>query len=122
MFVEGQGSIFHPAFSNTCISLLHGAVPTHMVLVHRPTRKHSIGSKLVPLPSLKEAIEKYEALVLPSYRNAKIVAVALNSSGMSDEDYRKVVEQSEKETGLPCGDVVRDAFFASQVTGRIFSS
>lgn len=121
-FVEGQGSIFHPAFSNTCISLLHGAVPTHMVLVHRPMRKHSIGSKLVPLPSLTEAIKKYEALVLPAYRDAKVIAVALNSFGMSDEDYHGAVEQAKKETGLLIGDTIRDHSFAERVAERIFSS
>ncbi|MFY9457306.1 MAG: DUF1611 domain-containing protein, partial [Candidatus Spechtbacterales bacterium] len=84
LFVEGQGSLFHPAYANTCISLIHGAVPTHMVLVHRPQRKHSIGSKLVKLPTIKDAIRQYENAVLPSYRNAKVVGVAV-SGGVLQE-------------------------------------
>lgn len=118
-FVEGQGSLFHPAFSNTCISLIHGAVPTHMVLVHRPVRKHSIGSKLVALPSLKEAIQHYESSILPTYRNTKVIAVALNTSGMTEEDARNATQEAENETGLPVGDVVRDKDFAEKVLDTI---
>ncbi|MBI2462668.1 MAG: DUF1611 domain-containing protein [Candidatus Spechtbacteria bacterium] len=118
-FVEGQGSLFHPAFSNTCISLIHGAVPTHMVLVHRPARKHSIGSKLVALPSLKEAIKHYESSILPTYRDTKVAAVALNTSGMSEEDTRRATQEAENETGLPVGDVVRDKDYAEKVLAKI---
>ena len=79
-----------------------------MVLVHRPQREHSIGSKLVKLPSIKEAIYQYEGIILPRYRNAKVIAVALNSSGMGDEEYSKYKESAEKESGLPVFDAVRE--------------
>ncbi len=84
LFVEGQGSLFHPAYANTCISLIHGAVPTHMVLVHRPQRKHSIGSKLIKLPTIKDAIRRYENAVLPSYRNAKVIGVAVYGGALGE--------------------------------------
>jgi uncharacterized NAD-dependent epimerase/dehydratase family protein len=96
LFVEGQGSLFHPAYANTCISLIHGAVPTHMVLVARPQRKHSIGSMLVKLPSVNRAIEQYEQSVLPTYRNARVIAVA-TSGGMLEE-----------KCNLPVFDAVKD--------------
>ncbi len=107
-FVEGQGSLFHPAYANTCISLVHGAVPSHMVLVHRPQRKHSIGSKLVKLPDIKSAILHYESSVLPSYRNTKIIAVALNTDGISSRDALASKEQISKQCGLPVFDALKD--------------
>lgn len=105
--VKGQGSIYHPGYSNTTIAMIHGSVPTHMIMVHRPTRKHSIGSKLIKLPPLTEAIEMYEKLILPSYRNCKVVSISLNTFGMTDEEAREEVQKAEFETGLPATDVVR---------------
>lgn len=122
LFVEGQGSLFHPAFSNTAISLLHGAVPTHLVLVHRPSRKHSIGSKLVPLPSVKEAIRIYEEIQLPSYRNAKVIGVALNTSGLTDTEKEDIQLQMTRETGLPAGDMVLDQVFSEVLVSKIFDA
>jgi len=107
IFVEGQGSIFHPGFSNTTISLIHGAVPTHMILVHRPQRIYSIGSDLVKLPPLNEVIKVYESLVLPKDRGCKVVGVALNTKGLSDEQAKIEIKKTEKETGLPTNDVIR---------------
>ena len=118
-FVEGQGSLFHPGFSNTSISLLHGAVPSHMVLVHRPIRKHSIGSKLVKLPTINEAIEVYEKMVLPPYRGTKVIAVALNTAGMKEEEITQEQERIAKETSLPVGDVVLDSDFVREVIDNI---
>ena len=118
-FVEGQGSLFHPAYSNTSISLIHGAVPTHMVLVHRPQRKHSIGSKLVKLPFIKQAIHQYEESVLPEYRNAKVVAVALNSKGLSDEEYESHKGKISAECDLPVFDFVREKDRIKEIISKI---
>lgn len=107
IFVEGQGSIFHPGFSNTTISLIHGAVPSHMILVHRPQRVYSIGSDLVKLPPLNEVIKMYESLSLPQDRNCKVVGVALNTKGMSEDLAKEEIIKVEKETGLPTNDVIR---------------
>ena len=119
LVVEGQGSLYHPAYANTAIALLHGAVPTHMVLVHRPLRKQSIGSKLIKLPGLTDAIEHYEKSVLPSYRDAKVVGIALNTAGMNEEVYLIEKEHAEKETGLPVGDVLREESFSTTLFNEI---
>lgn len=107
-FIEGQGSLFHPGYSTCAISLIHGAVPTHMILVHRRQRKHSTGSRLFKLPPIKQAIHQYEESVLPKYRNSKVIAVALNSEGMSYREYEKYKSDIEDETGLPAIDFVRE--------------
>jgi len=105
--VKGQGSIYHPGYSNTTIAMVHGSVPTHMIMVHRPQRKHSIGSKLIKLPPLNEAIEMYEKLVLPPYRDCKVTGISLNTFGMTDEEAKEEIQKTEFETGLPTVDVVR---------------
>ena len=108
LFVEGQGSLFHPAYANTAISLIHGAVPTHMVLVTRPQRKHSIGSRLVKLPSVKEAIAQYENAVLPRYRNVKVIGIAINSEGLSEKETGVYIKEIKRQVKLPVFDALKE--------------
>lgn len=106
-FVEGQGSLSHPAFSTTAIALIHGACPTHLVLVHRPLRKRITGCPLLSVPEIKTAIEIAEKIVIPSFLKTKVVAIALNTSGMTDEEAKKVIKEIKNETGLPTTDQIR---------------
>jgi uncharacterized NAD-dependent epimerase/dehydratase family protein len=41
------------------------------------------------------------------FRPTKVVAVGLNSIGLSDKESQKVGEEIEKETGLPAVDAFR---------------
>lgn len=106
-FVEGQGSLFHPAYSTTSLALIHGACPTHLVLVHRPQRKRITGCQLLPLPEIKNAICAYEKSVLPNFRNTKVVAIALNTQGLEKKQAKEVIKKIEKETELPTTDLIR---------------
>ncbi|MBL7141950.1 DUF1611 domain-containing protein [Patescibacteria group bacterium] len=106
-FVEGQGSLFHPAYSTTALALIHGACPTHLVLVHRPLRKRITGCRLIPVPKLSEAIKLYEKSILPSFRNTKVVAIALNTLGYEEKQGREIIAETKKQTGLPTADLIR---------------
>jgi uncharacterized NAD-dependent epimerase/dehydratase family protein len=82
LFVEGQGSIFHPAYSAVTLGLLHGCSPDLLILVHRAGATRFEGYPDLALPSLGELIEAYEMVVRP-LRPARVVAVALNTSRLS---------------------------------------
>jgi uncharacterized NAD-dependent epimerase/dehydratase family protein len=111
VFVEGQGSIDHPAYSAVTMGLIHGATPHAMVLVHKPgLREHDFAhlpDASFPIAQLGPFIELHEriaAMVAPS----KVVAMALNTSlHASDDDARDVIESIAAETGLPADDPVR---------------
>ena len=111
VFVEGQGSIDHPAYSAVTMGLIHGATPHAMVLVHKPgLAEHDfdhLPEASFPIAELMPFIELHEriaGLVAPS----KVVAIALNTSLYpSDDAARDVIEAIAAETGLPADDPVR---------------
>jgi len=111
VFVEGQGSLDHPAYSSVTLGLIHGFTPQAMVLVHMPgLEEHDFEHEpdrhfpLQPLPDFIRIHEEVAALVAPS----KVVAVALNTSRIPDDaEARAVIAATEAETGIPCDDPVR---------------
>ena len=113
--VEGQGALTHPGFSGVTLGLLHGSAPDLMVLCHDEARHIMKGYDAVGLPvrSLKENVRIYEEAAAwrrtPGYPPARVVAVALNTSGRSDPEIAlAMVRSAEHETGLPAADPVRE--------------
>jgi uncharacterized NAD-dependent epimerase/dehydratase family protein len=106
LFVEGQGALFHPAFSGVTLGLLHGSAPDLLVLVHRAGATAVRNYPELPLPPLSELIEAYEAIAGP-VRPTRVAAVALNTSGLPPADARAAVAEAEEATGLVADDVVR---------------
>ena len=106
LFVEGQGALFHPAYSGVTLGLLHGSAPDQLVLVHK-AGAHSIRNyPELPIPPLSELIAAYE-LATSRVRPAKVTAIALNTSTLDENDARAAVEAAQEETGLTADDVVR---------------
>jgi uncharacterized NAD-dependent epimerase/dehydratase family protein len=106
IWVEGQGSITHPAYSGVTAGLLHGASPDYLILCHDATRTEHKGFPGFPLVPLREEIAMNEHL-LKWTTGGKVVGVALMTLGLSDQQSRDAINRAELETGLPCTDVVR---------------
>jgi len=106
VLVEGQGSIIHPSYSGVTYGLLHGSLPHAMVLCHQPSRKSINKQEWVKIPPLSKLIEMHEYVARP-LREAKVIAIALNTFDLSDEEARAAIAAAEAETGLPATDVVR---------------
>ena len=107
LWVEGQGSLVHPAYSGVTLGLFHGSVPHALVLCHRAGTTEVEGYPGHPLPSLPELVELHETISL-RVRPAKVVAVALNTAGLDDDEAAAAVADAARETGLPTADPVRD--------------
>ena len=111
VMVEGQGSLDHPAYSSVTLSLIHGATPQAMVMVHKPGLvEHDFDHlpeasfPIAHLPGFIELHEQVAGLVAPS----KVVAVALNTSLYPDDDEaRAIIAATGAETGLPTDDPFR---------------
>ncbi len=106
LWVEGQGSIAHPAYSGVTLGLIHGSAPHAFVLCHRAGSTEVEGYPGHPLPPLAELVELHRQISLP-LRPASVVAVALNTRGLDDDLARRAVAEAAAETGLPADDPVR---------------
>jgi uncharacterized NAD-dependent epimerase/dehydratase family protein len=106
LFVEGQGALFHPAYSGVTLGLLHGSAPDLLVLVNKPNATHNRNYPDLPIPPLNELIAAYESATAP-VRPARVAAIALNTSDLDEDSARAAIAEAERETGLPADDVVR---------------
>ena len=119
IFVEGQGSIDHPAYSAVTLGLVHGCAPHAMVLVHQPGRPGHHGwegkdGRGSPLKSVMQNIALYET-VAAAVTPAPVAAVALNTSLLTEDEARAEIARVAAETGLPVDDPYRfgpDELFA----------
>jgi uncharacterized NAD-dependent epimerase/dehydratase family protein len=105
LIMEGQGALTHPAYSGVALGILHGAMPSCLVLCHQPSRARMSGYDL-KLPPLVEIIELHERLA-SHIKPCKVVAVALNTFDLDDAGAAEARERMERETGLPSADPVR---------------
>ena len=111
IFVEGQGSIDHPAYSAVTLGLVHGTTPHAMVLVHQPGRAGHFGweqatGSVAPTLSLADNIRLYES-VANAVAPSKVAAIALNTSLLTENEARAEIERVAAETGLPTDDPYR---------------
>jgi uncharacterized NAD-dependent epimerase/dehydratase family protein len=106
LFVEGQGALFHPAYSGVTLGLLHGSAPDLLVLVHKPNATHNRNYPDLPIPPLNELIAAYES-VASRVRPARVGAIALNTSDLDEDGARAAIADAERETGLVADDLVR---------------
>jgi uncharacterized NAD-dependent epimerase/dehydratase family protein len=106
LFVEGQGSLLHPAYSGVTMGLIHGSAPHAYVLCHKAGERFVDGDERFPIPPLSELVELHERMSLLA-RPATVRAVALNTRDLDEEGARRAVAEAEEETGLPASDPVR---------------
>jgi uncharacterized NAD-dependent epimerase/dehydratase family protein len=101
--VEGQGSLFHPAYSAVTMGLLHGASPHALVLCHQYGRERIEEPPHTKLPPLREMIATYQSLA-STVRPAKVACIALNCGGLAKDDAARAKQEIADETGLVVGD------------------
>ena len=106
LWVEGQGSLAHPAYSGVTMGLIHGSAPHAYVFVHKARATHVEGYPDHPLPDLSELIELHERVSL-RLRPARVAAVALHTGSLDEDDAHAEIARVAAETGLTADDPVR---------------
>ncbi|MFN2483630.1 MAG: DUF1611 domain-containing protein [Candidatus Limnocylindria bacterium] len=109
VFVEGQGSLAHPAYSGVTLALIHGSRAEGLVLCHDASRTRT-DLWNSPIPSgedLRAFVALHETmagLVYPS----RIVAAAVNTSRQTDSEAERAIRSVEAVTELPADDPIRN--------------
>ena len=105
--IEGQGSLFHPAYAGVTLGLLHGSQPDALVICHDATRTRVDGLEDFPVPSLAEAIGLNLRLAALTSPGVRAVGVCINTSRLTPEAAAAYLRDTSQALGLPCCDPVR---------------
>lgn len=105
--VEGQGSLFHPAYSGVSLGLLHGTQPDVIVMCHEAGRTSVHGLPDFDLPGLQEAIDITLVLARRTNPGVRCGGVSLNTSTLSVAEAEQLLERHSIELGMACADPIR---------------
>ena len=105
--IEGQGSLFHPAYAGVTLGLVHGSQPDVMVLCHDFARTGIADYPGYAIPSYAACFDAYLAAARLTNPAARFAGICLNTSQSEEAAAARAIEAVEKETGLPCRDPIR---------------
>jgi uncharacterized NAD-dependent epimerase/dehydratase family protein len=105
--IEGQGSIFHPAYAGVSLGLLHGSQPDVLVLCHEAGRERLMGMPGFAVPTLEEAIHWHLTLARRVNSRVRCAGVSLNTSKLSEDAAYDAIGKIRSSLGLPCADPLR---------------
>jgi len=104
--IEGQGSLFHPAYAGVSLGLLHGSQPDAIVVCHEAGRTEISGWPGFPVPSIPECIERHLLEGCLTNPDIRCVGVSVNTSKMTEAERRSYLATLSEETGYPCVDPI----------------
>ena len=106
--IEGQGSLFHPAYSGVSLGLLHGSQPDGFVVCHDATRKKICGWEHYSLPTIEECIVLHERAARRTNPSARCVGICVNTSGLSKDRREPYLEGLRHRHDVPAVDPLID--------------
>lgn len=105
--IEGQGSLYHPAYAGVTAGLIHGAQADALVICHEPTRTHMRALPDYPVPGMKDVMRLSREMACLTNPKAEFVGAAINTAKLSEDEAMAYIEKTEKDLGLPTVDPVR---------------
>jgi uncharacterized NAD-dependent epimerase/dehydratase family protein len=105
--IEGQGSLFHPAYAAVSLGLLHGSQPDVIVVCHEPGRTHILGYPQYLIPEIAETIDLNLRLARRTNAGARCAGVSLNTSRLGAEGARELLAAERARLGVPVADPMR---------------
>jgi uncharacterized NAD-dependent epimerase/dehydratase family protein len=105
--IEGQGSLFHPAYAAVSLGLLHGSQPDMFIVCHQPGRAHVLGYPNFALPTVEEVIDQTVALGKLTNPAIRCAGVSLNTAHLSDDAALERVQSEADRLGLAVADPLR---------------
>lgn len=105
--IEGQGSLFHPAYAGVSLALLHGSQPDVIVVCHEPGRETMLGYPGYALPSVDETIALNLQLGRRTSPAIRCAGVSLNTAALGEDAAVALLAAESARLGLPVADPIR---------------
>ncbi|NRA19510.1 MAG: DUF1611 domain-containing protein [Oceanospirillaceae bacterium] len=105
--IEGQGSLFHPAYAGVSLGLLHGAQADVIILCHEAGRTQMDLMDGFPVPDFATLIETNLQLGRLTNPNIRLGGIALNTSAMEEGEALAEIARYQALYGVPVVDPVR---------------
>ena len=105
--IEGQGSLFHPAYAAVSLGLLHGSQPDAFVVCHDPTRTGILGHGHLPLPPIEAVIAQTVAMGSLTNPAIRCVGISLNTARLDEGEAASELARTADRLGLPAADPIR---------------
>lgn len=102
--IEGQGSLYNPAFAGVSLGLLHGAQADVIVMCHEADRPHIKGMDHMPMPDMADCIELNLKHARLTNANAYLGGISLNCRTVSTEEGARQRAELQEKFGVPCFD------------------
>jgi uncharacterized NAD-dependent epimerase/dehydratase family protein len=105
--IEGQGSLFHPAYAGVSLGLLHGSQPDVIVVCHEPNRKSLLGHESYSLPDVGETIDMNLRLGRRTNAAIRCGGVSLDTSRFDADAAARLLAAESARLGMPVADPIR---------------
>ena len=105
--VEGEGSLFHPAYAGVSLGLLHGSQPDVFIVCHEPGRTTVLGAPGYQLPTVEEVSEATLLLGRRTNPDIRCGGVSYNTSHLGAEEAASLMAADAERLTLPVADPVR---------------
>lgn len=105
--IEGQGSIFNPAYAAVSLGLLHGSQPDVFVVCHDPTRKVILGMESFALPSVEEVMDLTIRLGSRTNPAIRCGGISFNTARYDADAAQALMAAETQRLGLPVADPIR---------------
>ena len=119
LWVEGQGSLSHPAYSGVTLGLIHGSAPHAFVLCHKAGHDRDRGLPGPPAALAPRARRAARADLAARRGKAKVAAIALNTAAWTTMRRARRSPRRRPRPGSPADDPVR--FGAGRLVDALFS-
>ena len=105
--IEGQGSIFHPAYAAVSLGLLHGSQPDVFVVCHEAGRERVLGHEEFAVPSIAETIDLTVRLGSRTNPAIRCAGVSLNTGALDAVAASELLASESARLGMPVADPMR---------------
>ncbi|MGY4395334.1 putative NAD-dependent epimerase/dehydratase family protein [Sphingomonas sp. UYAg733] len=105
--IEGQGSLFHPAYAGVSLALLHGSQPDVFVVCHDPSRMHVLGNPDYALPSIEEVIDLTLTMGRRTNPGIRCGGIAFNTAHLNSKAAAALIDAEGARLNLPVADPIR---------------